>query len=249
MPAELGHLAEGATSGKKTLATGRSNRASLAVLRLHLWELVCSTVAKEISSRRLPLSNGASPSARRQHPGLFPLDRLYPGCSVYPCWRIVLPLAHYWKQMLEHVATGSHLIYQALGVSQLGERMLWLGRLEDATPLPTPRWRSARTHPGAATKRMPSPPWRDRDTARASGERAGRSPLPPGPCPGRGTRHAPTPGPLPPRSREALCHERTPRRGPRRTVRRHRVVSGHGDDVLATPSRGCTGAGRLSHLL
>src|SRR5205807_197913 len=70
-----------------------------------------------------------------------------------------------------------------------------------------------------------------------------RSPLPPGPHPSRGTWHAPTPGPLPRRPREALCQERTPRRGPRRTICRRRVISGYGDDVLVAASRGRTGRG------
>jgi len=36
----------------------------------------------------------------------------------------------------------------------------------------------------------------------------GGSPLPPGPRLGRRTRHAPVPGPLPPGSRHAVCHDR-----------------------------------------
>src|SRR5437667_454877 len=63
--------------------------------------------------------------------------------------------------------------------------------------------------------------------------RAGRSPLPAGPRPGRVTRHASTPGPLPPRSRHPVPQDRTAGGGEGRTLHRARVVPDHGDDLLA----------------
>jgi class 3 adenylate cyclase/tetratricopeptide (TPR) repeat protein len=51
--------------------------------------------------------------------------------------------------------------------------------------------------------------------------RAGRSALPAGPGPGRGTRHAPARGPLPPRPRHTTCQARPAGAGPRRTGYRH----------------------------
>src|SRR5262249_35982126 len=73
--------------------------------------------------------------------------------------------------------------------------------------------------------------------------RAGRSPLPAGPHPGRGTRHAPAPGPLPPRPRHAVRQDRTGRAGSHRVVHGHRDVRVDGHDLLAAPDRSGAGAG------
>ena len=73
--------------------------------------------------------------------------------------------------------------------------------------------------------------------------RAGRSPLPAGPRPGRGTRHAPARGPLSPRPRDAVYRNRPAGAGACRVVDGDRDVSGHGDDLLAPGDRGDAGAG------
>ena len=49
--------------------------------------------------------------------------------------------------------------------------------------------------------------------------------------------------PLPPRPRHAVCQDRPAGTGPRRTIHRHRPVPRHGDDLLAAPGGGGTGAG------
>ena len=56
----------------------------------------------------------------------------------------------------------------------------------------------------------------------------GRSPLPAGPGPGRGTGHAPARGPLPPRPGHPVRRDRSAGAGPHRTGYRHRVVPRHG---------------------
>ena len=67
----------------------------------------------------------------------------------------------------------------------------------------------------------PAPPGRDCGAARSPGARAGRILLPASPRPGRRTRHAPTPGPLPPWPRHTVCRDRPARAGPHRTLHRH----------------------------
>ena len=69
------------------------------------------------------------------------------------------------------------------------------------------------------------------------------SPLPPGPHPGRGTRHAPARRSLPPRSGQAVCQDWPAAAGPRCAVHGYGDVSRHGDDVLAAAGGDRTGAG------
>ena len=88
-----------------------------------------------------------------------------------------------------------------------------------------------------------APAWRCPGPRRPPRCRAGRSPLPASPGPGRGTRHAPAPGPLPPGSWHPVRHHRPAAAGPRRPVHRHRPVPRHGHDLLAAPGRSRTGAG------
>jgi tetratricopeptide (TPR) repeat protein len=61
--------------------------------------------------------------------------------------------------------------------------------------------------------------------------------------PGRGTRHAPTPGSLSPWPRHPVCQERPAGAGPRCTVYRHRAIPYYGDDLLAPSGGGDPGAG------
>src|SRR4029453_12793683 len=61
------------------------------------------------------------------------------------------------------------------------------------------------------------------------------------PRPGRRTRYASPPGPLPPWSRYPVGQAGTGRAGPYRTVHRHRPLSYDGNDLLAASDRGSTG--------
>jgi tetratricopeptide (TPR) repeat protein len=81
---------------------------------------------------------------------------------------------------------------------------------------------SARPGPAAQGTRgrgaRAAPAWCRPCPRRPSRYRAGRSPLPAGPGPGRGAWHAPAPGALPPGSRHPLRHDRPAGAGPGRTV-------------------------------
>src|SRR5262249_30760898 len=56
-------------------------------------------------------------------------------------------------------------------------------------------------------------------------------------------RHAPAPGPLPPRARHAVCDDWPAGASPRRVVHGHRDVHVNGHDLLAASDRGDAGAG------
>jgi class 3 adenylate cyclase/tetratricopeptide (TPR) repeat protein len=75
--------------------------------------------------------------------------------------------------------------------------------------------------------------------------RTGRSPLPAGPGPSPGTRHASAPGPLSFQPRHAVYEDRPTRAGPHRAVCRHQPVPRHGDDVLATSGGGGAGGSNI----
>src|SRR4029453_5126755 len=80
-------------------------------------------------------------------------------------------------------------------------------------------------------------PRRHRCAAPSSGGRAGCRLLPSSSGPGRRTRHAPAPGPLPSWPWHPVRQHGPGRAGARRVICRHRVVPRHGDDVLAAPGR------------
>src|SRR5215510_11798064 len=86
----------------------------------------------------------------------------------------------------------------------------------------------------------PPPPRRGRGAAHSLRGRIGRSPLPPGPHPSQGTRHAPAAGPLPPGPWHAICRDRPAGAGPCRADRRHHAVPCHGHDLLVPPGRSRT---------
>ena len=147
-------------------------------------------------------------------------------------------------QAMEQTIATETVGYQALCRLSLGEAQLLAGRLEEAHALAERALALAREHQerghqayalrllGEIAARR-EPPERDQAEAHyrqalALAEELGMRPL-----------H----GPLPPRPRHAVCHDRTPRRGPRRTVRRRRAVPRHGDDLLAAPGGGGAGAG------
>src|SRR5262245_54866566 len=89
----------------------------------------------------------------------------------------------------------------------------------------------------------PPAPRRHRCAAPSSGGRAGCRLLPSSYGPGRRTRHASAPGPLPSRPRHPVRQDGPDWAGARRAIRRHSVVPRHGDDVLAAPGRDRTGGG------
>src|SRR5215470_5596454 len=89
----------------------------------------------------------------------------------------------------------------------------------------------------------PPAPRRHRCAAPSCGGRAGCRLLPSSSGPGRRTRHAPAPGPLPSRPRHPVRQDGPRRADARRAVRRHRIVPRHGDDLLAAPGRGRAGGG------
>ena len=134
-----------------------------------------------------------------------------------------LPLAVHG---VEQVVTGGRPRKLVPVIAYLSEAYLVAGRLEEAhqhaaQTLDLARQCQYRGHQaralwllGESTARQASPR-----------ERARRRPLPPGPRPGRGTRHASAPGALPPRPRHAVCHDRSARADPYRAVDCYRAVS------------------------
>ncbi|HEY5868632.1 MAG TPA: hypothetical protein VI542_24245, partial [Candidatus Tectomicrobia bacterium] len=69
----------------------------------------------------------------------------------------------------------------------------------------------------------------------------GPAPLPPGPRPGRGTRHAPAHGPLPLRPGDAVSQDGAAGSGAHRTLHCHYPLPRYGDDLLAAAGGGRTG--------
>ncbi len=102
-------------------------------------------------------------------------------------------------QALEQTMARETVGFQTLCRLPLGEAQMLAGHLEEAHTLAEhtlalARERQERGHQAYALRLLGEIAVR-RDPPE---DRAGRSPLPPGPRPGRGTRHAPAPGPLPP---------------------------------------------------
>src|SRR5262245_17964797 len=93
----------------------------------------------------------------------------------------------------------------------------------------------ARPHaPGARPRGLGAPPpRRHRQASPAPGERTSCHPLPAGAGPRRGVGHAPAPGALPPRPRDAVWRDWPAGAGPHRVVHGQRDVPRYGDDVLA----------------
>ena len=109
------------------------------------------------------------------------------------------------EQAVEQAVAMRFMFDHALRVVWLGEAYLLAGRLDEAgtqaqRALEFSRAHQERGHEAYAL-RLLGEIAAQRTTARG---RAGRSPLPAGPRPGRGAGHASAPGPLPPRPRHAV---------------------------------------------
>jgi class 3 adenylate cyclase/tetratricopeptide (TPR) repeat protein len=133
---------------------------------------------------------------------------------------------------------------QAFCRLSVGEAQMLAGRLEEAYTLAERALALARAHQERGNEAY-ALRLLGEIAARASRDRPSRSPLPPGPRPGRRTRHAPAPGPLPPGPRHAVCQDRSAGASACRAIRGHRAVPCHGHDVLAAPDRSGAGAGGI----
>ena len=135
---------------------------------------------------------------------------------------------------MEQAIATDMVVFQALCSLPLGEAQLLAGRLEEAHALAERALALARAHQERGNEayalRLLGDIAAQRDPPECAQAEAYYQP---GPRPGRGTRHAPAPGPLPPRSRHAVCQDRPAGAGPYRTVHRHRDVPCHGHDLLA----------------
>ena len=112
-------------------------------------------------------------------------------------------------QAMEQTIAMEMVVYQALCSLSLGEAQVLAGRLEEAHALAERALALAREHQERGNQAYALRLLGEIAARREPPEScAGRSPLPAGPRPGRGTRHAPAPGPLPPRPRHAICQDR-----------------------------------------
>ena len=137
----------------------------------------------------------------------------------------------------------------APAVACLSEAYLLAGRLEEARQRAAQALDLARQYQHRGTPGLgPVAPGREHGAPGVPRGRASRRPLPPGPRPGRGAGHAPTPGALPPWPRHAVRQDR-PAAGACRPGGRHRPVPRHGDDFLATPGGGNAGAGEPGRIV
>ena len=165
----------------------------------------------------------------------------------------------YASALQGRLAEGRALLEEAISesirtdaVQGLAYRVAWLsevcrlaGRSEEA-------WQHARQALDLARQRKQrgdearraTPAWRRLCPRRPPDAAPAEASLPAGPGPGRGTRHASAPGPLPPWPRHPVCQARPAGAGPRRVVHCYRAVPCHGDDLLAPRGGGCAGPGR-----
>src|SRR5262249_12703867 len=110
------------------------------------------------------------------------------------------------EQVVEQAMAMGFLLDHALRVASLSEAYLLAGRLDEADIHAQRALEFCRAPAGTSPLRGgPAAPGRGRRAASPAGGRASRSPLPAGPRSGRGAGHAPAPGPLPPRPRDAVC--------------------------------------------
>ena len=160
---------------------------------------VCWPSARATCPGHSPCSNGPWASVRTRTSRLyFPWMAAALGAAYTLAGRVAdaVPLL---TQAMEQTMATETVGYQALCRLSLGEAQLLAGRLEEAHALAERALALARDAPGTG---QPGYALRLLGEIAARREpperRAGRSLLPPGPRPGRGTRHAPAPGPLPP---------------------------------------------------
>jgi tetratricopeptide (TPR) repeat protein len=245
--AELGTFAEGRALGDEgyRIAEMVSHPASLMFA---LWEIGWLSLRYGDLPRALPLLERAlSICQDAVLPVRFPQMAAALGAAYTLGGRVAdaVPLL---TQALEQATAIEIVDPQVLCTLSLSEASMRTGSLEEAHALAERALTLARQHQARghqayalyllgeiAVRREPP------------GDYAGRNPLPAGPRPGRGTRHASHPGPLPPRPRHAVCHDRSARAGPCRIICRHRALSRHGDAVLAPPGGSHTGPGKMRY--
>ena len=142
-------------------------------------------------------------------------------------------------QAMEQTTATEMVGFQALCRLSLGEAQLLAGRLEEAHALAERALALAREHQERGHQAYALRLLGEIAARREPPEsRAGRSPLPPGPRPGRGTRHAPAPGPLPPRPRHPVCQDRPAEQARAELSTAIDAVPRHGHDLLAAPGGG-----------
>ena len=243
--AELGTFAEGRALGEEGLriAEAVDHPGSLMIAS---WGIGLLSLRQGDLPRALPLLERAMGICQDVDLPLYvPLGGCGLGCGVYP------GRAHRRRRAAAHAGDGADdcngkVALQALCRLSLGEAQLLAGRLEEAHALAERALALARAHQERGHQAYALRLLGDIAARREPPEiEPGRSPLPPGPRPGRGTRHAPAPGPLPPGPRHAVCHDRPAGASSHRAVRGHRAVPCHGHDVLAAPDGSGAGAGGI----
>ena len=198
--AELGLFAEGRALGDEGLQIAEAV-VHPGSLMFASWGIGLLSLRQGELHRALPLLERAVCICHEaDFPALFPWIAAALGAAYTLSGRVADAVPLLTQALEQTIATGM-VGYQALCSLSLGEAQLLASRPEEAQCSCRAR---AGAHPGAPGTRhpglCPTAPRRDRLSSRSSGRRHGRRPLPPGPRPGRGTRHAPAPGPLPPRA-------------------------------------------------
>ena len=222
--AEMGQFTEGRALGDEGLqmAEGGAHPESLMLAAsgiglVSLWQ--------GDLSRALPhLERAVGLVHEADLPGWFPMVATVLGAAYTLAGRgaDALPLL---TQAIERSIGTRQSVVSSLVSRHLGEAQLLTGHLEEAHALAEQALTLARAYHqrgqqayalcllgDIAARRNPPDP------------AAGWSPLPTGPCLGRRAGHAPTPGPLPPRPRHAVCHDRPAGAGPCCAVDGHRDV-------------------------
>ena len=223
VPCRAGHVRRGQCPRGRRAADCRGGGSPREPHDVPLGGSVCCPSAKATCPGRSPCSNGPWASVRTRTSRLyFPWMAAALGAAYTLAGRVAdaVPLL---TQAMEQTMATEMVGYQALCRLSLGEAQLLAGRLEEAHALAERALALAREHQERGNQAY---------ALRLLGEIAAQREPPegeqaeahyqPGPRPGRGTRHAPAPGPLPPRPRHAVCHDRPAGAGPHRAVHRHR---------------------------
>ena len=136
----------------------------------------------------------------------FPETAAALGCT-YACAGRVAEALPLLEQVEQRGAAMGTMGGQSLWVSYVSEAYLVAGRMQEAVQLAGRALALARAHKERDTRRGPCGSSARSPPIEPPGDRAGRPSYRPALAPGRGTRHAPTHGPLPQWSRQAVCPE------------------------------------------
>jgi tetratricopeptide (TPR) repeat protein len=223
--AALGLFAEGITLGQEGLRMAEASNHPISLM-FACWKIGLLALRQGDLPRALPLLKRAMSICRdADFPSFF--SQVCAGLgAAYTLGGRIADAVLLLTQALEQSVTMESVDIQALCSLSLGEAQMLSGHLEEAQALAEQALTFAREHQErgkeAHTLRLLGDIHAQHQTPDIEQAEAH---LPPSPRPSRGTRHAPAPGPLPPRPRHAVRQGRTAGTGPHRAVYGYRALS------------------------